>query len=616
MKKIFIYIFSVTLLLATSVSCKDYLDITPKTILVESQVWTSKDLVTSLLANLYNRIPIYTSIYSNDDGLSDVDELMWTGLYDDRNFVSTYAYNYQNYWDWAYIRDLNSFIEHATAATNFDAATQKLFIAEGRFLRAYAYLEFVKRMGGVPLITRTYVYSDYTADPASLQIPRTSEAGIYDFVASEVDAIKDDLVGNGTSQTRVTKWAALALKARAMIYAGSLAKYNSAMATPITLPGGEVGIPLALSQGYYAKALSAAEEIITGGAFSLYKANTTNLGDNFYESFMKKSGNPEVIFAKDFMTGKTHNFTAYNIARSLREDAAESCHLSPDLGEVESFEYTTSFDGTLKDKDISGNYILYTKMIDIFAGKDPRLFGSVLVPGCTFKGKDIDTQAGVAIWTSGNNYTLSSSTTIGTDYTDGLRWVGGNGPLGVEIHTANTGFSLRKFVSDVAGDGIRSSGNTVWWPYFKYDEILLIAAEAAFELSPTQTAKSLGYINQVRSRAGMPALDGTTLTIGRIQNERRVELAFQDLRWWDLKRFRLAHVLLDGVSKTAEHWALWPYRVYAPTNPAIHNKYLFVKKKAPRQSTYLRFFQLGNYYGQITDTYVSHNPSLIKNPNQ
>jgi hypothetical protein len=259
-------------------------------------------------------------------------------------------------------------------------------------------------------------------------------------------------------------------------------------------------------------------------------------------------------------------------------------------------------------------------MIDMFAGKDPRLFGTVLVPGSTFKGKDIDTQAGVAIWNGVDlfpgSFTLSSSTSIGTNYTDGLRWVGANGPLGVEIHTANTGFSMRKFISDVAGDGIRASGNTVWWPYFKYDEILLIAGEAAYELSPSQTTKALGYINQVRTRAGIQALDATTLNIGRIQNERRVELAFQDLRWWDLKRFRLAHILLDGTSYTAEHWALWPYRVIAPSNPAINNKYIFVKKKAPRQSTYRRFFQLGNYYGQFTDTYVSRNPKLIKNPNQ
>ena len=133
MKKILLYMFSVILLLATSVSCENYLDITPKTILVESSVWSSNDLIVSLLANLYNRIPVYSTIYSDNDAMSDCDDLLWTGLYDDLNFVSTYTWGYQNYWDWNYIRDLNSFIEHATAATNLDPASQKLFIAEGRF---------------------------------------------------------------------------------------------------------------------------------------------------------------------------------------------------------------------------------------------------------------------------------------------------------------------------------------------------------------------------------------------------------------------------------------------------------------------------------------------------
>jgi hypothetical protein len=281
MKKILIFIFSVTLLLAATTSCDDYLEITPKTILVNEQVWSSNDLVVSLLANLYNRIPVYSTIYSNNDAMSDNDELMWTGLYEDRNYFTTYAWNWQNYWDWNYIRELNSFIENATAATKLAPADKKLFIAEGRFLRAYAYFEFVKRMGGVPLITKTYVYDDFVADPDAVSMPRSSEAEIYDFVASEIDAIKEDLLPNGISQTRATKWTALALKARAMIFAASLATYNNAMASPITLPGGAVGIPQSMAQGYYQKALTAAEEIITNNKFSLYTANA-NKADNHY----------------------------------------------------------------------------------------------------------------------------------------------------------------------------------------------------------------------------------------------------------------------------------------------------------------------------------------------
>lgn len=618
MKKILLYISSVMLLVMLNTSCQKYLEVTPKTIIVEDQLWSSDQLIVSLLANLYNRIPVYSSIYSNSDAMYNQDNLMWTGLYQFNNLWSEYSYDYQNYWDWGYIRDLNSFIENATAATGLDPNNQKLYIAEGRFLRAYAYFEMVKRMGGVPLITQTYVYDDFLADPEAVAIPRSKESEIYDFVADELDAIKNDLALNGSSQTRATKWTALALKTRAMLYAGSLAKYNSLMATPITLPGEEVGIPASMAKGYYQKALDAAEEIINGSPFSLLEGNADK-GDNFYDIINKKSGNPEVIFAKDFTTGKTHNFTTNNIARSLREDAAESSHLSPTLGFVESFEYVDNFDGTLKTKDDQGNYILFDNKIDLFAGKDPRLFGSVLVPGSFFKGKSVDILAGVAVWHGGNDFELIQGNNLGELYTDGGPLVGTDGPLNVEIHTANTGFSMRKFISDKPGDAIRSQGNQVWWPYLRYGEVLLNAGEAAYELSTygeSTMPKALDYINQIRERAGIQDLDASTISIERIQNERRVELAFEDLHWWDLKRFRIAHKLLDGVSVTAEHWALWPYRVVAPDNPEMNNKYIFVKKKAPRQESYSEYFRLGNYYGQIQDSWISANPKLVKNPNQ
>ncbi|HYQ59150.1 MAG TPA: RagB/SusD family nutrient uptake outer membrane protein [Draconibacterium sp.] len=626
MKKILIYISSIVLLLAISTSCEDYLEVTPKTIIVDEQLWSSDDLIVSHLANLYNRIPVYASIYGSEDPLATTDDLMYTGLWNNLNEFSTYGYGYQNIYDYGYIRHLNDFIEKATAATEINEANKKLYIAEGRFLRAYTYFEMVKRMGGVPLITSTYVYDDFLQDPEAVQIPRSKESDIYDFIASEVDAIKEDLSLNGSSQTRATKWTALALKARAMLYAGSLAKYNSMMATPITLPGGEVGIPAGMSDGYYQKAQEAAVEIINNGPFQLM--NSASKADNFYSIINNKSGNTEVIFAKDFTTGKTHNFTNFNIARSLREDASEASHLSPTLGLVESYEYQTDFDGTLQTKDSEGNYILYADMIDLFEGKDPRLFGTVLVPGSTFKGQDVDILAGVAIWdgTEGSltddNFTYYSGSGIGTVWDDGGPLVGSNGPLGLEIHTANSGFSMRKFISDKPGDGIRSQGNQVWWPYFRYGEILLIAGEAAYERGASHMDEALGYINQVRDRAGIQPLDASTISIERIQNERRVELAFEGLRWWDLKRFRIAHVLFDGTRSTdgtfttAEHGALWPYRVIAPGNPDMHNKYIFVKKKAPRQVDFARFFRLGNYYGEFSDALISANPSLVKNPNQ
>src|SRR5207302_6319089 len=110
------------------------------------------------------------------------------------------------------------------------ATDKKQFTAEFRFIRAYMYFELVKRMGGVPLVTKQLIY-DYSGDASSLQQPRNKESEVYDFIGSEMDAIKADL-GNISSSTgvpsnsRANKYTALALKSRAMLYAGSLAKYN------------------------------------------------------------------------------------------------------------------------------------------------------------------------------------------------------------------------------------------------------------------------------------------------------------------------------------------------------------------------------------------------------
>ena len=92
----------------------------------------------------------------------------------------------------------------------------------------------------MPIITEQLIY-DYSGDPSYLQRPRAKEEEVYDFIASEVDAIKDSLSNDG-SVSRANKYTALALKSRAMLYAGSIAKYNNLMPSPIKTPGGEVGI--------------------------------------------------------------------------------------------------------------------------------------------------------------------------------------------------------------------------------------------------------------------------------------------------------------------------------------------------------------------------------------
>ncbi len=107
------------------------------------------------------------------------------------------------------------------------------------------------------------LYDPSKGDPSSVQIPRAKESDIYDFIISEAEAIKGQLPADVNQKSRATKAAALAMEARAALYAGSIAKYGAT--TPgVSLPGGEVGIPAGKAADYYTIALRAAQEIIDG----------------------------------------------------------------------------------------------------------------------------------------------------------------------------------------------------------------------------------------------------------------------------------------------------------------------------------------------------------------
>jgi hypothetical protein len=142
-----------------------------------------------------------------------------------------------------------------------------------------------------------------------------------------LDAIKTQL-GNAGSQSRANTATALALKSRAMLYAGSLARHNNELANPIVqLDAGNgntrvVGIPAARAADFYQKSLDASRELITGGTHQLYQANP-NRGENFYEAVSKKADNDEVIFATDYNAaqGRSHGFTRATI-RSIPSSSA------------------------------------------------------------------------------------------------------------------------------------------------------------------------------------------------------------------------------------------------------------------------------------------------------
>lgn len=628
MKK-YIYFLIIPFLLGSCTSDSEFLDREPTNILTQDQAFGSPDIVLSVLANLYNRYYDFGTV-EDWSSLAQFNVAFWSeaGRY---GYFQNGGYGYGDWgtWDYGYIREMNLFLERLELSEALDPSDKARFAAEGRFLRASYYFTLVKRMGGVPLILESETY-DFSGDATYLQHPRETEAAIYDFVLNEADAILADLPADVNTKSRASRGAVLAMKARAALYAGSIAKYGAS--TPqVSLPGGEIGIPVSKADAYYDIALTAAQAIINGdvGNYSLYEKKP-DLSDNFASIFYDKSNNPEAIFVEDYklQSGKVHSFTIANQPRFGAEEE-EGGRINPALSLVQSFETLDGQYQAFETTTTSGAPVFYENPQDIFDGRDARLKGTVIVPGSSFKGRPVDIWAGVQL----ADGSIVSGDSRGQEKelpgsTGQVQVVGFDGPIDGLEFTAQTGFYIRKYQDPKAGSGQRGTQSDVWFIRYRYAEVLLNAAEAAFELD--QPAVAAGYLNQVRSRAGITTdLTATDITFDRIVHERFVEFAFEGLHFFDLKRWRIAHQVLDGTPMDAstitqnigdatkrltQPFGLWPYKYYNPGDPN-DGDYLY-KIVKPNRVTGADRFQFGNYYSEIGQDILNNNPLIVRNPNQ
>ena len=206
-----------------------------------------------------------------------------------------------------------------------------------------------------------------------------------------------------------------------------------------------------------------------------------------------------------------------------------------------------------------------------------------------------------------------------------VKVVGLSGPIDKYDGSAQSGFYIRKYNDPAVGSGQIGTQSEVWFIRYRYGEVLLNAAEAAFELG--QSSLAAGYMNQVRARAGLTVpLTASDITFDRIVHERKVELAFEGHELFDYKRWRIAHIVWDGSNSdlttkpgvatepSTRVYSLWPYLVYNPGGPN-DGKWAFRKLLSP-QVTQSHNFRLGNYYSRINDQIVNNNPLILRNPNQ
>nr|WP_316934399.1 RagB/SusD family nutrient uptake outer membrane protein [Hymenobacter sp. AT01-02] len=262
---------------------------------------------------------------------------------------------------------------------------------------------------------------------------------------------------------------------------------------------------------------------------------------------------------------------------------------------MEAYEYLNGASGELNIRNAAGtDFIYYDNLSGPFANKDARLYGTIIYPGSTFKGQEVQLQAGVKVWNATSNSYQTFEGGLASVYGgaafptgDGKLLTGSSGPQANQPEVSNSGFYLRKFIDSGAGTSSRGIRSDVWWVHFRLAEVLLNASEAALELG--NTAEAVTYVNRVRERAGFPAnsLTTSTLTLARLQNERRVELAFEDHRVWDLKRWRIAHQVWNGNATTLTPWPMCCFLTAwcAPATRATASMYL---RKGCRRATVRR----------------------------
>ncbi|WP_276484849.1 RagB/SusD family nutrient uptake outer membrane protein [Paraflavitalea pollutisoli] len=421
------------------------------------------------------------SIYNNDDNT-------WTiqrGLLAPENVGMA-----GTIWPRSYrsIREVNFALNGLTQIKMSDARKNRLK-GELQFIRAFRYLDLIRNYGGVVLMgDQVLELGDNLQNDALFQ--RATLKASIDYAVSQFDQaaalLPTDNDGNWPLG-RATKGAALALKARLLLYAAS---------------------PL-YATGTWADAVTANQAVIAMNKYSLFQGGYDKL-------FLDATGNNEIIFARLYT--KNANHTHLEIANGPNSYGGWGGNL-PLQNLVDDYRM---MDGSaITDAGTSYN------PAQPYANRDPRFYFTILYNGASYRGSTIDT------YTPG-----------GKDSKDGPdNW-----------NTSKTGYYLKKFMND-AYPLQNPWGNAGFqpWIYIRYAEVLLNYAEAANEVGgpdvvpsgATLTPRQAVNLVRARSSVGMPAIP-----VGRsqaqmrdlIRSERRVELAFEEHRFYDVRRWKIADV--------------------------------------------------------------------------
>ena len=526
--------------LASLSGCQD-LDLAPTDKFTEANYWTSAEKASMVLNTAYGQLTSSGRYFSNES-LSDnmyegrgnsSEKMISSGQADASN--SRFSEEWKN--SYAGIKTCNVFLENVDKVPNMNETLRTRMKAEARFIRAWLYLQLTTWYGDVLLFEK-----DITLEE-SKSISRTPKAAILTFIYNELDEVEAVLPTNTeyaeADRGRITKGAAIALKARAYLY-----------------------------QNDWANVVAACEKLIgntSNGTYALFSS---------YEGIFKPENeyNSEVILDYQYVPSVRVWEEMYDLAPLSVGARINSKAPTQELVD----DYIMMNGKSIKEAN-SG----YDES-NPYKNRDPRFAATIVYHGAKWVRPDGTIQT---------IYIKPGSTPSDNTYGNVDEYIGAGS------NSTSTGYYLRKNYDATSEIGMKSGLNLI---LIRYADVLLMYAEAMNELGKMDEAVWNKTIRPLRERAGFtdaPSLiyptEGNMQTI--IRRERRVELAMEGLRIFDIRRWKTAENVLNGYPHGAQFG-----------EASIDNGYIRLEKRT--------FNPERDYLWAVPLSQKDLNPNLGQNP--
>ncbi|MDR6944757.1 RagB/SusD family nutrient uptake outer membrane protein [Mucilaginibacter pocheonensis] len=500
MKQTFIkyrQLFLLALLVVSIGGCKkdDSLNVTNKAFLTDVATFSSQGNADLFINDIYNQLPDVNNDYQLTEQYAD-NSFCGAAWENGQATVRAGSIGPSNVptgpggmWNWegnyGKIRKCNVFLQQAALnKAKYTDDWYKQRVAEVTYMRAYFYSLLFTAYGGVPIIT---IPLD-NRNGSDIFTARATIDETVAFIEADCDAAAAVLPAKAAQTGRATKGAALTLKGWVELFAAS----------PL--------VNTANDAAKWSKAAATNKSVMDMGTYSLFNASPTSYADQFLSA---NNWNVETIFARGYATGPAKGSHREGYLGPVYVSGVQQSwgNLAPTQGLIDDY----SMDNGLPIADPASGYDSQKPYVH----REQRFYQSILYDGAPWQGDIIKTRIG-----GSNQIDLGSSSDI-----------------------TNTGYYARKTLDEsITGQtSINLAPSFANYIIFRYAEVLLSYAEAQNE-AVGPDASVYDAVNKVRARSSLPAVKpGLTKDEMRvyIRRERRIELAFEDKRWFDIRRWKI-----------------------------------------------------------------------------